>query len=208
VAKPNEPPVTVADCKVTQLVLPEFYNHQDGAEHHASAQGKAGAVQSPSYSAELQPRAGREVRRFRILDRIRQMVVAMMTQMAAAVELIGQPQRERWEPDCVVQPAQPCRMVVDGLVLQRAVPGKQPPAQNDEQRRREFAPPPRNGHQAGIDREDQGECRQLDHPPTQQRASPAATFTIYYPWLCCTCCTCLARASESPTFRYRSLKYI
>jgi len=63
-----------------------------------------------------------------------------MAQMRAAIERIGQPQRERREAQRVVETAVAGRVAVQHLVLQGAMPGDQPDERGIDQ----------NGRQGGV----------------------------------------------------------
>jgi hypothetical protein len=126
VSDPDKAPAPVV-AGPAELSAPERGDCDCGA-HYQATQERAVSLQNEmpdhSYTREM---AGRQIERFRVVPNLRQAPtgVPMMLNVRLAIDRIGDPQRERQAADQGVDTSRACGMAVNGLVLQRAIPGQQ-----------------------------------------------------------------------------------
>ena len=132
------------------------------ADQHPASQGIADRKQGPAGAAAAQIIPAGDVVALRIVDRVGEVGVAVMTEMIVPIARIGQPQAQRHEADQIVQPGPARRVAVQHLVLKGHVPGGDPGARRQQQ-------PPGQGplhrgqhHPAAIDHDGQPHRRPLD----------------------------------------------
>ena len=144
-------------------LVPEERAEDDGrADGQAADQSQIEFPQRATSPAETVPICPGEIVGFRILDRIGQVFVAVMGEMAFPVDMIGKPERNRRKPDRIVEPLMACRMMVDHLVLQGPVPGDQPGPQWHEDQKRNVAPEICEGDKSPVDQKGQCDGRPFD----------------------------------------------
>ena len=128
----------VAPC-VAREVVNEARDQEGGAENDAAEQGGPRVSEGAADQAEAVPSGLSPVVALGVLERIGEIVVAVMGEMGRAVDRIGEPQRQRPAADRLVYPAVASRMAVNGLVLEVQLPGDDPGADRGETPPRQVA---------------------------------------------------------------------
>jgi hypothetical protein len=88
---------------------------------HASGQRIVGGIEYLAEAAKLRPVLRQQIVGFRVKDRISQVLVAVVGEMQCLVTRKWQPQVRGDGHEGVVDEAIPCRVAVQGFMLQRAV---------------------------------------------------------------------------------------
>jgi hypothetical protein len=108
-------------------------------------------MQSAAEAAGALPDAGRQVGRFRVLDRIGEPGLTMVPAVRPAIDRERHPEGYGHPGDRVIQPSVGRRMIVDDLVLERAVPGEEPGTGRDRHEQRQARPAQGKEDEASID---------------------------------------------------------
>ncbi len=120
-------------------------------EHAAEERGLEPRADTREGGRRASPRL--QIAGFRIAIRRGDFFGGVVGQVRGAVALERQPQRERDRPDQGVQPPRACRVAVDHLVLQRAMPGDQPASDRRPDRPDQRCVPRGGQAPAAIDRD-------------------------------------------------------
>ena len=154
-----------------QLGPPAAGDQENRADQQPAQQRRIPPAQRPIERAAAGQRPGRQVMRFRVAVWISQIGagMGMMRQMGCPIARIGQPERQRRRADQSVEPARGRRMVMDRLMLQRAVPGQQQRRERCCQPKRQRRPEPGDQGEAAIDHGGDAKRGQL---PTGGQSAP------------------------------------